>query len=54
MTIKQQDTLIIELIELAIEMGANEMYIRRLILVNGGDLRQAVCRGWIKDFNEDE
>ena len=54
MTIQQQDTLIAELIELAIEIGANEMYIRKLILVNGGDLREAIYRGWVKELEEDK
>jgi hypothetical protein len=48
MTLLELDSFIKELVKLAIEMGANEMYIRKLILVNGGDLREAIYRGWIK------
>jgi hypothetical protein len=48
MTLWELDSFIKELVELAIEMGANEMYIRKLILDNGGDLREAIYRGWVK------
>jgi hypothetical protein len=48
MTTKQQDTLISELIELAIELGANKYYINKLISGNGMTLEEAVYRGYIK------
>ena len=54
MNIQQQDTLIAELIDLALELGANEMYVRKLIVVNGGDLREAIYRGWVKELQEDK
>ena len=51
MTIQEQDTLISELIELAIELGANKWYINKLIITNGITLEEAVYRGYI---NEDK
>jgi hypothetical protein len=55
MTTWELDTFIKELVELAIEMGANEMYVRKLLLNNGCDLREAIYRGWIKPLeNEGE
>jgi hypothetical protein len=49
MTIQQQDTLIIELIELAIELGANKYYINKLIMGNGMTLQEAIYRGYIEE-----
>jgi len=49
MTIQQQDTLIKELIELALELGANKFYINKLILSNGMTLQEAIYRGYIVD-----
>lgn len=48
MTIQQQDTLIAELIDLAIEMGASKSYINKLIISNGMTLQEATYRGYIK------
>lgn len=48
MTIQQQDTLIAELIDLAIGMGASKWYINKLIMSNGMSLEEAICRGYIK------
>jgi hypothetical protein len=53
MTLLELDSFIKDLVELAIEMGANEMYIRKLILVNGGDLREAIYRDWIKPLESE-
>jgi hypothetical protein len=49
MTIQQQDTLIIELIELAIGMGASKWYINKLIMGNGMTLQEAIYRGYIEE-----
>jgi hypothetical protein len=53
MTTWELDAFIKELVELAIEMGANEMYIRKLLLVNNCDLREAIYRGWIKPLESE-
>lgn len=49
MTIQQQETLITELIELAIDMGASKWYINKLIMGNGMTLQEAVYRGYIQE-----
>jgi hypothetical protein len=54
MTIQEQDTLIAELIELAIELGANKYYINKLIVSNGMSLDEAVYRGYIKEEKEND
>jgi hypothetical protein len=49
MTTQQQDTLITELIELAIGLGANKLYINKLIITNGMTLEEAIYRGYIEE-----
>jgi hypothetical protein len=51
MTIQQQDTLITELIDLAIGMGASKWYINKLIIGNGMTLQEAIYRGYIEEDN---
>jgi len=49
MTTEQQDTLITELIDLAIGMGASKWYINKLIIGNGMTLQEAIYRGYIQE-----
>lgn len=49
MTIQQQDALIKDLIDLALELGANKFYINKLILSYGMTLQEAIYRGYIVD-----
>lgn len=49
MTEQQKDTLIAELIELAIGMGASKWYINKLIMGNGITLQEAIYRGYIEE-----
>lgn len=49
MTEQQKDTLIKELIELAIGMGASKWYVNNLIMENGMTLQEAIYRGYIVD-----
>lgn len=47
-TIQQQDAIIIDLIKLALELGANPLYVNKLILINGMSLQEATYRGYIE------
>lgn len=49
MTLQEKDIFIKELIELALELGANKFYINKLILSNGMTLEEAIYRGYIVD-----
>lgn len=53
MTLQQTDILIKELIDLALELGANKFYINKLLLGNGLSIQESIYRGFIKD-NESE
>lgn len=46
-TIQELDTIITELIELAVECGANPNYITKIIAGNGFTLVEAYYRNWI-------
>jgi hypothetical protein len=49
MTLQQNDDLIKELIALSLELGANKLYINKLILSYGITWYEAIYRGFIKD-----
>lgn len=53
MTLQEQDNLIKELIDLALEMGANKYYINKIILSNGMSLQEALYRGYIEEKEND-